>query len=283
MKSTEIAKMIGSLPPLSEEELKKTKQQIIEQTKNIWKEGAKLGHGSRLLRNAEWRLAYLNQFQAPADLVLEPMFHELLFRAWYNVWWARDYSIDGWLSRYQNDKSSCLNPHCLKEFSCAVDGIWFNHLHVPPFTFNGDMELVPSKFTQNRYHTLQRSGRENFIEGAIISGNDGALLKLLRDQNRVFEHAYIQHWNKSWVALTKNCWFDGVADSFDPASAKNAFFQTDIKCVNNGIKLTNSSFEGSRFLGACDFSLRLGELSEEQFCPNIFVTKRLTLPLFGGK
>ncbi len=272
--------LVGSLESLSRKELSRLKRNILSQTRRIWAEGAQLGDGSKLLTNAVHRLNTLKQYRTSEDDDDAELFRELLFRAWYNVWRARDYSIEGIAKRldFEADPDLAKRWNNYRANGIEAYSARFSPLHIPKIDpFN--LSVLNRTFVEVDFQLHQYS--LSLLEGALSSYHISHWYKRLRTKLscNFVEFAFLTDQCIGDLDHASDCWMELDSGISNLASVPRSIVNGSMELKEARVQsLHQTPFCQTRFEGDLRaHDSRLGTVKDD-FFNDIYVSGCFQFP-----
>jgi len=272
--------LVGSLPSLNDQQIKRYEKSVVGRTERIWKQGAILGEGSKLLESAETFWGKLNQFATPESQNLAERFNRLLFRAWYNVWRAKDFTIERFEKEcpdLSSNSVSALSIRRMQSRAFKYRGASFSRIHQPPF----DPTTLEPIFQRKPIDDFKSSSfGSEFLNGAIILENSSTFYDLFQHaRGSKLDHCYILNMDQLPVNQLGQSWIANSGQQPALMLAKDCVFEDSLTLsANSKSKILLKNFSGTRFNS--DFYANQRQLTPDEidFQISFYVGRSLHFP-----
>ncbi len=274
--------LVGSRSPLAAKDIQNRMKAIKRQTKKIWSKEAKLGENSRLLSSAETSLRELNSYATPKDDETANDFRELLFRAWYNVWRARDYTIERfereWSKPDHYDQKRENYLKLLRNGCVNYRDARFSQLHLPP----KDPETLET-IHPNRSIRHFRSSRldSQLFEGVTATDANTELSELI-GKGHILKNGYVSANNIARFFGYEGCWLQSSQTNLDAVYLRSCIACSDVNLAGRINLEETYLFSGSRFEKNLNANGRIEVISENKALFDFYVAGSFHAPSYSG-
>lgn len=281
-KASKTYAIVGSLEPLSKEALAKERKELMSQTVNIWnpENAHKLGIGRGYHKRALDRFRRLNQYRSPDDETLRTEFENLLFRRWYNVWRARDYSVHGIEARVQEGELDANRVNIICDHAMAFNGVDFPVSHFPPYHPTEFEELVPTQRTV-KPRFLSHPHMNVFTEGCVV-GTDQfrSYQSYMQSKSSWFQWAFIQQIDSDELSSVTGCWLEDVQGVIKAEKMNESVVRSSIVLSNR--QADEDIFSGTRFMSNLSCANANWSIKSKEFDLDFHVGGTFTSPKISG-
>lgn len=247
-----------SLLEISEQQIAEFEIASREWMERAWESGAILGEGTDICRGANKHWHSMLSHASPFDPRLTDRYRHALHTAWWAVWRARDYSVDGWFKRYGNDRSTFeKNLGDTVNSTLPHEGVSFPATHFPVEGPNGVLTPKECKeklasLSQKRVEDLHARVFQQQHEGMVLTGFSK---KITIPPDASLRWAYISAYPENLPNL-HDCWVAGTDTGTAGVAGKEAVHSViEVKTISQGQMLnevTPTKWRNTHFLGGLE-------------------------------